>query len=785
MISRFKKMKLTSQLLTMMVSALCLMAVVLIFYAGIQFVKSQNLARQTLASSTSNSVIGKIDRNFYERFGDVQAFAYNKLAVEKLSRKNAPSNINSIPPITNTLVKDSLIVKDTLPPTNFMADNDLQNFINTMTTYYVLYDLMMICDIDGNVIAANTINNAGSLVNTEFLLSTNFGSEEWFKACTSSMGIEGGAWYSDFIENKDVATIYNSSGRGMAFAAPIKSAKGDVIGVWYNFANWASVTSGIRQEEEIKLQQSEKESYIFVTNKNGDIIDAIDSSMVLKSQVHQEKFNTGNETFTLEGVTISKENYQYGWANSLGAYSYKGKGWNVITIIPSEKLTFATIFSKDLIGLIVFVALILVLSIFIGFKFSKKVANRINSINTVIKDLSLGELKGTDIVGEDEVGQMGTSVNHLTNGLKLTAEFADNIGKGVFNTEFERLSEKDTLGNALLEMRDNLNRFAQEDKKRNWATEGIAKFSETLRANENLETLTSNIIANLVKYIKANQGYLFLVNTEEGEAEHLKLLACYAYNKKRHLVKRIEWGEGITGAAWQDGDTVYLTEVPEHYVSITSGVGEALPRCVLIVPLKINEEIHGVIEIASFNVMEQYEITFVEKLAETIASTISVARINEKTRSLLEDSQQQEEELRAQEEEMRQNLEELKATQEEMQRNGMLTKSVLNAIDQSFAYIEFDTTGYIITANENFLTTMEYTLGEVKGKHHRMFVEPSYQKSEEYLHFWTTLANGKQFSGKFTRISKNGKEIYLQAVYSPVYDNHQNILKIIKIAMII
>ncbi len=783
MLSRFKKMKFTSQLLILMISVLCVMAIVLITYAGVQFVKSQNLAKQTLASSASNSVIGKIDRNFYERFGDVQAFAYNKLAVEKLSNKTTTTR----PFVVDTLFKDSLLVKDSLTPIseNFMADNDLQNFINTMTTYYVLYDLMMICDLEGNVVAVNTIDNTGNAINNEFLMSKNYVNEEWFKACTSNMGIEGGAWYSDFIENKDVATIYNSSGRGMAFAAPVKNGKGDVIGVWYNFANWASVTSGIRLEEETKLQQTEKEAYIFVTNKNGDVIDAIDSSMVLKTQIHSEKFNSGKETFTLEGVSISKDNYQYGWANSTGAYSYKGKAWNVITIIPSEKLSLATIFSKDLFGLVVFVIIILGLSILIGFRFSKKVANRINAINTVIKELSQGELKETDIIGEDEVGQMGTSVNNLTSGLKRTAEFADNIGKGVFNTDFARLSEKDTLGNALLDMRDNLNRFAEEDKKRNWATEGIAKFSETLRANDSLDILTSSIISNLVKYIKANQGYLFLVDKEEGEAEHLKLSACYAYSKKRHLVKRIEWGEGITGAAWQDGDTVFLTEVPENYVAITSGIGEALPRCILIVPLKVNDEIHGVIELASFNVMEKYEIEFVEKLAETIASTISVARINEKTRRLLEDSQQQEEELRAQEEEMRQNLEELKSTQEEMQRNSMLTKSVLNAVDKSFAYIEFDTQGNIITANDNFLSVLEYNLAEIKGKHHRIFVEENYRDSDEYAHFWSDLASGKHLAGKFTRISKKGKEIHLQAVYSPVYDNYQTITKIIKIAMVV
>ena len=121
-----------------------------------------------------------------------------------------------------------------------------------------------------------------------------------------------------------------------------------------------------------------------------------------------------------------------------------------------------------------------------------------------------------------------------------------------------------------------------------------------------------------------------------------------------------------------------MLEVPENYVTITSGLGGASPSALLLVPLKNNDKIFGVLELATFSKYEAHEIELVEKLTESIASTISAVRVSESTRILLERTQQQAEEMRAQEEEMRQNMEELEATQEEMRRK---EKHIQNMLD--------------------------------------------------------------------------------------------------------
>ena len=109
-------------------------------------------------------------------------------------------------------------------------------------------------------------------------------------------------------------------------------------------------------------------------------------------------------------------------------------------------------------------------------------------------------------------------------------------------------------------------------------------------------------------------------------------------------------------------------------------------------------------------------------------------------------------------------------------------KGVLRAIDASYAYIEFDTSGNVLSANKNFQDAMGYSPDDLKGKHHRLFCEAALTNSPEYSQFWTDLKNGKSQFGIFKRVTRAGKEIWLQAVYSPVTDEMGRVTKVVKIA---
>ena len=110
------------------------------------------------------------------------------------------------------------------------------------------------------------------------------------------------------------------------------------------------------------------------------------------------------------------------------------------------------------------------------------------------------------------------------------------------------------------------------------------------------------------------------------------------------------------------------------------------------------------------------------------------------------------------------------------------TAGQLQAISKVQAVIEFNLDGTIITANENFLTTLGYTLAEIKGQHHSLFVEPAYKASSEYRQFWRDLGEGKFQAAEYKRIGKGGREIWIQASYNPVFDFNGKVFKVVKFA---
>ncbi|MBO7438100.1 MAG: GAF domain-containing protein [Bacteroidales bacterium] len=334
----------------------------------------------------------------------------------------------------------------------------------------------------------------------------------------------------------------------------------------------------------------------------------------------------------------------------------------------------STIGSSNIHTMITFMLIGIIVSIALAMYISSLIVEPLEKLMKYAKRLSEGELpEFEDEVYNDEVGQTAASIEQLTTGLQKTSDFAHAIGQGDFSSNYQPLSDKDVLGNSLLNMRKSLQNANREEKKRqsediqrNWTTEGQALFAEILRHHpENVTELADDIMVNLVKYIKANQGGIFFYQDQDPNDVYLELLSAYAYNRKKFIKKKIHLGEGLVGSCAVEKYTIYLTDIPDDYIEIESGIGSANPKSLLIVPLKIENDILGVIELASFNEMKPFEIELVEKIAESIAATLQTTRINTRTAELLEQSKNQTQAMKDQEEMMRQTIEEMEATQED------------------------------------------------------------------------------------------------------------------------
>ena len=339
--------------------------------------------------------------------------------------------------------------------------------------------------------------------------------------------------------------------------------------------------------------------------------------------------------------------------------------------------------------ILVIAVTLLVVGILLTYYFIDRVLKVIYEVKWRLKALSLGqEVPKLDVDRKDEVGEMTSSLNMLVDGADAFSNFALEVGKGNMNFDFKPRSEEDITGNELLKMRDNLKKNMEEEKRRNWINEGQSKFSDLLRRNnDDIDLLCEAVITSYVEYMKASVGTIFLLEGE-GIGQYLEMKATYAYDRIKFVKQKVDIGAGLLGQSVLEKESNYLTDIPENYVMIKSGLGDAQPTSVLMTPLMVDGEVLGVIEIASFNTLQDYEIEFAEQLCSDIGAVISAVRINEKTKNLLEESQMMSEQMKAQEEEMRQNMEELAATQEEMMRKQVEMEKLLEQKEQELSELK-------------------------------------------------------------------------------------------------
>jgi methyl-accepting chemotaxis protein len=550
-------------------------------------------------------------------------------------------------------------------------------------------------------------------------------------------------------------------------------------------------------QEMIDEYQPIKGSFAFLMTKSGEIVtfpdkDAIGDSFTeidfiskrknaIAREIKQGKSFSFNTTYRKKDYYVSIAPVPVG---KTGTPWYVGLALpqNVIMETATKNLNISII--VGLIGLII-------LGVVIWF-LSEDITKPIKKLTNVIRKISTGDVDKSlkpNIQSGDEIAEMGLALNKYIDGYVNKTEFASKIGEGNLDSEFHLLSENDYLGDSLIRMRDSLKKAReeekkrqQEDTKRRWVNEGIAKFAELLRQNnDDLHNLGYSIISNLVEYMNANQGGVFVLNDEDKNDVVYELIGAYAFNRKKFIEKTMRPGEGLVGTCALEKETLHLTNIPQDYISITSGLGGTNPDSLLIVPLKVEEQVLGVLELASFNKFEPYQVEFVEKVAQSIGSTLSSVRVNLKTSELLEKSQQQAEEMSAQEEEMRQNMEELQATQEEAARRENELKGLLEAIDQFLIKAEMDTSGNFLNANEQFLETMNYTLNELQNKNIQSIIPE--EESEQFKQLWNRLNQGENYKGQLINKTKTGAKIKLISSYIPVKDQDGEISKILLLAI--
>jgi PAS domain-containing protein len=530
------------------------------------------------------------------------------------------------------------------------------------------------------------------------------------------------------------------------------------ISAWIKQTGDIEATAGTENKDliiglgKIKAMQSE-----YLMTSNSSLIDGLNSLvMSMQSILPQEDMITSGkfDTFLQLTAAISALDNRLGFFNHqgelpvyTGAYDTMNKTFQNLSLEVKKSI-------HKKVHLIYVIYFAIILAIFLGFLFlgffiiDRSALLPLRVIGNFMSALARGNLPESrvEINPSDDPEGVSGEMNKLANGLRAKTLFARDLNQGRLDAQIELLSSGDELGLEMKKLQDRMvtaaeeqSRYNEDNVRRRYINEGLAKFGNLLRQNSNnLTSLGDSFIRELVKYLNALQGGFFILDDSEKEKPVLKLMASFAYNRKKYLEKNIRMGEGLVGTCAIEKKAIHLTEMPEGYISITSGLGDAPPDNLLLVPVLHEGELIGVLEIASLNKFSDHEIVFSEEVAGNLGSTIITTRVNQRTSELLDKSQQQAVEMAEQEEEMRQNMEELKATQEESSRREEEFRGIVDSLNLSLFILEYDLEGSIISINEKFLFFLNKKSEEVIGKSHAHIFG---SKSNVDSKFWSQLGN--------------------------------------------
>lgn len=314
-----------------------------------------------------------------------------------------------------------------------------------------------------------------------------------------------------------------------------------------------------------------------------------------------------------------------------------------------------------------------------------------------------------ELKGEKSITDIAEALNRVIDGLAYTSAFVRHLASNDLTQDYKPLGHRDELGNSLIELRAALRKqeieaahIKEEERIRSWSNEGLAEFAKLLRENSSdIAQLADVILKRIVNYLDALQGALYM--TEERKTGIvLHLVSAFAYNRKKYLKQDLALGEGLVGTCAIERELVHIDVLPPEYCEITSGIGNVPPKELLLVPLKTDEALLGVLELASLKGFAPYMVAFAQLLSVSIAQTLQQVQTNQRTAELLRQSQEQREAMRSQEEEMRQNLEEMQATQDEMSRRTQEFEVLSNVLEQATFYAEFSEDGVFLRGNRKF-----------------------------------------------------------------------------------
>jgi len=404
---------------------------------------------------------------------------------------------------------------------------------------------------------------------------------------------------------------------------------------------------------------------IKLLTKNGKLLYSTKAFRFLEKVSEKEffkKIKTGNNFFiSVEG---GKE-WLFSYAHSRGYGNFEGLGWILVVGHEVDEVLKSSIELRNnlVVAFLILIAAVIIIAILI----SRSITKPITILTKGVEIIDKGDLEHrVEIKTKDEIGSLGTAFNSM-------------VG--------------------------NLQKASLESERHNFINTGQSELDDHMRGDQPIDELCNNIMAFIANYLKVQVGTLY-VNDSEGL---FKLKATYAYKIHKNLVSEFKTGEGLIGQAAQEKRSKVLTNVPEDYITVISGLGERKPRNILVVPFVYNETVSGVLEVGSFDDFSELQTTFLEEISERIAIAINSAQSRVELGEALKKSQGQAEEMESQQEELRAANEELEEQTQRLQASEEQLKTQQEELQSLNEELE-EKTQRLQASEEHFVAIMEQSL---------------------------------------------------------------------------
>src|SRR3954464_9545889 len=259
----------------------------------------------------------------------------------------------------------------------------------------------------------------------------------------------------------------------------------------------------------------------------------------------------------------------------------------------------------------------------------------------------------------------------------------------------------------------NLKDTTLKNAEQDWLKTNLAKFSRMLQGQKDLLTVGRLILSELAPVVSAQQGVFYIMDAvTKPEEPVLKLLASYAYKERKNIDNRFKLGEGLVGQCALEKEKILLTDVPNDYIKITSGLGESKPLNIIVLPIVFEGQVKAVMELASFDRFNPTHETFLDQLTESIGIVLNTIEANMRTEDLLKQSQSPARELQSQQEELQQTNAELEEKAKLLADQNVEVERKNKEVEQAILGLQENATRRALTSKykSEFLANMSHEL---------------------------------------------------------------------------